>query len=483
MDKHKEQSREILQIQKEAKHIDSYKETVAVQENIINKLESLLQQKLGDLNDTEGKFDVFERLMNNLDRKENQDINNKLISPRKLKLFGANIETIKSNLDLEKEIENSKAKKYETEEKIIKVQEERKIAKENELKLIEESKLLEKRAAIKQKNNAVTEYKDNKQVIRLIDLAEVELQSKTYRMQALEEQLNITLAENAREIASLRMKLFEFEMKQVYKEKKPDDDGEEKAIEDLNSNAEIKSNENDKEKEIIKESTTPRKSELSNKLNQSPKLSARSEEENKSPVKYNPVILPLKEDAIKDMMNRLEQSHYYEFNIYRPSVKDIKNTGNMLDKQDPLIKFTIDSKEFKTNRVTDGGIECSFPDCFKTQLKEEVINNRDSITIEVFNVKDDESVKNIIGIGHFNIFDELIKIRSPEKGLKVFNINPPITDIFQIKVPLKHNNDIQGHVEFKANLILNYYYAQVRLYIYFIIIFLKLFLLLICYNR
>lgn len=306
MDKHVEQSRKILQIQKEAKNINTYKETVAVQENIINKLESILQQKLGELNDTEGKFDLFERLMNNVDRKESSD--NKIISPRKLKIFGANVDSIKNNLDLEKDIEISKAKKLEIEEKIIKIQEERKIAKENELKLIEEAKLLEKRAVIKAKNNAVPEYKDNKQVIRLIDLAEVELQSKTYRMKALEEQLNLTSTENAREIASLRMKLFEFEMRQVYIKENSQEDEEKEEVADKEI-AEGVTNENNNEKDIIKKSENSRE----NELNQPSKLSARSnisEEENKSPFKYNPVVLPLKEHAIKDLMNRLKESDY-----------------------------------------------------------------------------------------------------------------------------------------------------------------------------
>ena len=51
--------------------------------------------------------------------------------------------------------------------------------------------------------------------------------------------------------------------------------------------------------------------------------------------------------------------------------RDLYNTGNLLDKQDPCLKISIGHNEYITERKQDAGTNADFTECYEIDISRE----------------------------------------------------------------------------------------------------------------
>lgn len=94
------------------------------------------------------------------------------------------------------------------------------------------------------------------------------------------------------------------------------------------------------------------------------------------------------------------------------SAKELMDTGSMFDKQDVQLTIKVGPLTFKTERVRDAGVECSFNKNFEMDISEADYNGGLEIEVEVLNVNGFGQAKARIGAGNATIKSLIPKLHS-----------------------------------------------------------------------
>eukprot|EP01038_Epipyxis_sp_PR26KG_P008884 gene8884-11983_t len=92
---------------------------------------------------------------------------------------------------------------------------------------------------------------------------------------------------------------------------------------------------------------------------------------------------------------------------------DLYNTGSMLDKQDPAVKFSINKTILQTNRIVDPKADCDFPEEFDVEFTEAEFNSGMEMEVEVLNLDGKGKSKAQIGIEKVSLKALIPDINAP----------------------------------------------------------------------
>jgi hypothetical protein len=189
--------------------MDNYKSTIKLQENIIAKMQRVIEAhlKLSRRNDGSGSAEqneLFDKLMSEIERSENESREEakareaertQEVALRELNMQLANSKRDNLRMEKENEILKLKLKKAEDKAETAEAAAKQPHQKRGELHLDADGEEVEV-------------FDGDGRVAEL----EVELTSARYRIEALEEELKTAAEEYGRDIARLRTRLFDFEM-------------------------------------------------------------------------------------------------------------------------------------------------------------------------------------------------------------------------------------------------------------------------------
>ena len=88
----------------------------------------------------------------------------------------------------------------------------------------------------------------------------------------------------------------------------------------------------------------------------------------------------------------------YRLVISDIAVKNLKDTGNFLDKQDPAVRIKVGESTMETDRAKDAGTAASFSESFEFNVSEEVML-KGLISVDVVNKGKNNKDKSLIGTG------------------------------------------------------------------------------------
>ena len=96
-------------------------------------------------------------------------------------------------------------------------------------------------------------------------------------------------------------------------------------------------------------------------------------------------------------------NHKIKLYLDNLSIRDVDNSGSLIDNQDPALFLKINKYSFKTKRIIEGGTTASFPETYN----DIAVNYEDDIEVEVHNVDADSNSKNLLGRGLIRISDAI----------------------------------------------------------------------------
>lgn len=230
-DAHSEQSNYMHKIIKTEKKIETYRSTIERQEMVIAKMQALLQEYLIDAQEKDIRGNkikmnkdttILEKILENVGKKHDIKIQERLKNSPAYIAEQKRVEDEKIKKALqEKELSLLNNQIENLNNKLIR------LVNSDPLDEIEDRHILTSRSAISDDfgfNNDKDdqdEYNNDKDAsniddmptnIHKLSLLNIDISTKTYRIEALEEQLKISAQESSRDIAKLKMKIFEFEM-------------------------------------------------------------------------------------------------------------------------------------------------------------------------------------------------------------------------------------------------------------------------------
>jgi hypothetical protein len=225
---HSEQLNYMNKLKITEKKLETYRSTIERQEMVIAKMQSLLQEYLIDAQEKDArgstininKDTILEKILENVGKKHDIKIQERL---KNSPVYIAE----------QKRIEDEKIKKISQEKELVLLNNQienlnnKLVRLENSdpLDEIEERNILTSRSTMSDDygfNNdksAVNEYSNDTDCevdmpanVHKLSLLNIDITTTSYRIEALEEQLKDSSQESSREIAKLKMKIFEFEM-------------------------------------------------------------------------------------------------------------------------------------------------------------------------------------------------------------------------------------------------------------------------------
>ena len=216
---HMHQSHFIQKLQKKVSKMDNYKSTIKLQENIIAKMQRVVEAhlKLSRRSDSSGSSEqneLFDKLMNEIERAESDSREEKAAreqaKAQELAVRTLNQELLTAKRDLSRaqtDVQTMKEKLKNAEDKALSAMNAAAAA---------AAATPAQKAAIGRMNdfgdNAGAGKTGDPKTARRVEELEVELTSSRYRIEALESNLETQAQDAGREIARLRTRLFDFEM-------------------------------------------------------------------------------------------------------------------------------------------------------------------------------------------------------------------------------------------------------------------------------
>ena len=194
---HLHQSHFIQKLQKKISKMDNYKSTIKLQESIIGKMQKVVEAHL-KLSRREGagnQNDLLDKLIYEIESSEKQTSEEKSSS-----------DAIRKN------------------EMTLKIKEQELAKAKREIEMLENDNKALREANIEASKTQLTDVdRENMANKEVTEELEVEITTQGYRISALEEQLELSAQDHAREVARLRTKLFDLEMAAMLAEVDDDD--------------------------------------------------------------------------------------------------------------------------------------------------------------------------------------------------------------------------------------------------------------------